>query len=91
MQLSNKSLSEMNSQDQKRTTNSQSALTASHFAARQMKIKNDVIQRLLASTKINADSADISELDIDVKNKSMILASSKPTPLKILREQSSTV
>lgn len=55
-----------------------------------MKIKNDVIKRILASTQINADSADISELDIDVKNKSMILASSKPTPLKILREQSST-
>ena len=76
----------MNSQDQQRTTNSQSALSASHFAMRQMRIKNDVIQHLLESTKINADSADISELNIDVKNKSMVLASSKPTPLKILKE-----
>ena len=90
MQLSNKSLSEMNSlqgERKSRIATSQSALSNSNYCLRQMKIKNDVIQRVLKN-KLNAESADISTVDIDVKNKSMVLASSKPTPSKIVRDAS---
>jgi len=48
-------------------------------------MKNYVINRMMGNGSMlnQAHSADISELDIDVRNKSMVLASSKPTPLKI--------
>ena len=87
MQDSRDALSEKNSFD--RNTASQTALSASSFAMRQYRLKNDYLSRIMAhqNTKTFLKPCDISDLDINVPNDGVVLASSKPASINTSKDR----